>query len=126
MQPPGQYLKEQRELRNFTLEQVSRFTKVKESHLRAIEENRFDILPPATYVKGFLNVYARYLGVDPKEVLLRYQNYLTSLVSPEPNEVNQEITSLKRPVRPWFFLAVMFIQKWVLPSKSTWFAHMHR
>ena len=110
MQSPGQYLKEQRELRNFKLDQVSQFTKVKESHLRAIEENRFDILPAATYVKGFLNIYARHLGVDPKEVLHRYQNYLASLTPAEPIEMRQEITPLKRWVRSWFFFAGMLSQ----------------
>jgi cytoskeletal protein RodZ len=103
MQSPGQYLKEQRELRHFTLDQISQSTKVKESHLRAIEENRFDILPAATYVKGFLNVYARKLGVDPNEVLLQYRNYLASLTPAEPIEMKQEITSLKKWVRSWFF-----------------------
>ena len=111
MQSPGRYLKEQRELRKFTLEKVSQFTKVKESHLRAIEENRFDILPAATYVKGFLNVYARRLGIDPKEVLLRYQNYLASLFPAEPIEMKQEITSLKKWARSWFLLAGIFNQK---------------
>jgi cytoskeleton protein RodZ len=125
MQSLGQYLKEQREFRNFTLGQVSQFTKVKEPFLKAIEENRFDILPPATYVKGFLNVYARHLGVDPNEVLLQYQNYLASLTPAEPIEMRQEITPLKRWVRPWFFFAGMFSQKWAHPLKGTWFAHMH-
>ena len=118
MQSPGQYLKEQRELQNFTLEQVSQFTKVKQSHLRAIEENRYDVLPAATYVRGFLNIYARHLGIDPKEVFLRYQNYLASLIPAEPIEAKQEITSLKKWVRPWFFFAGMFSQKWAHPLKG--------
>ncbi len=126
MQSPGQYLKEQRELRNFTLDEISQFTKVKQSHLRAIEENRFDALPAATYVKGFLNVYARHLGVDPNAVLLRYQNYLTSLTPAEPIEVKQEITPLKKWVRPWFFFAGIFFQKWAHPLRGIWFAHTHR
>ena len=118
MQSPGHYLKEQRELRNFTLEQISRFTKVKQSHLRAIEENRFEVLPSSTYVKGFLNVYARHLGVDPNEVLRRYQNHLASLIPAQPIERKQEPTSLKKWVRPWFFFTGVFSQKWAHPLKG--------
>jgi cytoskeleton protein RodZ len=126
MQSPGQYLKEQRELRNFTLGQVSQSTKVKEPFLKAIEENRFDILPHATYVKGFLNVYAKHLGLDPNKVLVQYQTYLTSLLPVKPAVVNQEIAPLKKRVRPWFLLAEIFGQKWDHSLKGAWLAHTHR
>jgi cytoskeleton protein RodZ len=39
-------------------------------YLRAIESNRFDRLPQAVYVKGFLRSYFRYLGVPEAEKLI--------------------------------------------------------
>jgi len=49
---------------------------VREHVLRAIEEDQYQSSPPATYVKGFLLAYAKYLKLDPNDVLLRYENVL--------------------------------------------------
>ncbi len=43
-----------------------------------MEEDRFDLCPPPFYVKGFLANYARYLGLDPKDILLKYQECMKS------------------------------------------------
>jgi cytoskeletal protein RodZ len=40
MESPGKYLKAERELRNLSLEEVAKFTKIKEDFLKAIEEDR--------------------------------------------------------------------------------------
>lgn len=76
MDTPGKYLKRERESRNLSLKEVSRAIRIKESFLWAIEEDRYDLLPPPIYVKGFLTTYARYLGLDPKEIYQVYQDYL--------------------------------------------------
>jgi hypothetical protein len=39
-------------------------TKIRSKYLRALEDERFEILPAQTYVKGFLRSYAEYLGLD--------------------------------------------------------------
>ena len=80
MDSPGRYLKKERGLRNLTVEEVSKSTRIKENILRAMEDDRYDLCPPPFYVKGFLTSYARYLGIDPKETILRYQE----LVKPPP------------------------------------------
>jgi cytoskeletal protein RodZ len=49
---------------------------VRENLLKAIEEDQYHLLPPATYVKGFLLAYAKYLRLDPNEILLRYERVL--------------------------------------------------
>src|SRR5262249_11093376 len=38
-------------------------TKVRAKYLRALEDEEFEILPSATYVKGFLRTYAEALGL---------------------------------------------------------------
>jgi cytoskeletal protein RodZ len=72
----GKYLKNQRESKKISLREVAKNTRVREHVLRAIEEDQFQLLPPATYVKGFLLAYAKYLKLDPNDVLLRYENVL--------------------------------------------------
>ena len=80
MESPGKYLKAERESRNLSLKQVSESTKIREHLLKTIEEDRYDLLPHAVFVKGFLTAYARYLGLDPKDIILCYQKYVESLI----------------------------------------------
>ena len=72
----GRYLKRERESRNLSLREASKITKVKEPILKAIEEDQYASLPSPTYVKGFLLSYAKYIGLDPNDVLLRYESRL--------------------------------------------------
>ncbi len=76
MDSPGKCLKRERELRNLSIEEVSKSTRIKESFLKALEEDRYDLCPPSFYVRGFLTSYARYLGLDPEGILLRYQEWI--------------------------------------------------
>jgi cytoskeletal protein RodZ len=68
----GQYLRELREQRKMSLEEVSRATRVPIASVERIETDRFDELPGEVFVRGFLKSYARALGVSADEVLARY------------------------------------------------------
>jgi len=108
MESPGKYLKTERELRNLSLEEIAKSTKIREAFLRAIEEDRYELLPSAVYVKGFLTIYVKYLGLDPHDILLRYQNYLKSLTISPPLELQQQIPTPKKRVRPGVFFILAF------------------
>ena len=69
----GQYLKSQRELRQISLEEVAAGTKIGIHLLKALEEDRWDILPAEVFIKGFIKSYAEYIGLDPEDTLLRYE-----------------------------------------------------
>ncbi|HEY8943971.1 MAG TPA: helix-turn-helix domain-containing protein [Polyangiaceae bacterium] len=68
----GQYLREQRESRRMSVEEVSRATRVPVQSVERIEADRFDDLPGEVFVRGFLKSYARALGVSADDVLARY------------------------------------------------------
>ena len=108
MESLGKLLRKEREIRNISLEEVTKFTKIKQHHLKAIEEGRPDLLPHPLYVKGYLNVYAKYLALNPKEIVLRYEAYLKSLVPPEPIELQHQDLDKKRSARPWYSLSFIF------------------
>jgi cytoskeletal protein RodZ len=80
----GKYLWRERETRKISLKEVSKKIKIREQFLKAVEEDRLDLLPSPTYVKGFLSAYARYLGIDPSEVIVRYETALKG--EPAPHE----------------------------------------
>lgn len=54
------------------LEAIAGVTKVNPTYLRFIEEERFDDLPAAVYVRGFVMGYASCVGLDPKLVAKSY------------------------------------------------------
>jgi hypothetical protein len=60
----GNSLRDARARRKIPLGQAEQATKIRGKYLRALEEERFDLLPSETYVKGFLRTYADYLGLD--------------------------------------------------------------
>src|SRR5687768_4596255 len=68
----GQYLRELREERKMSIEEVSRATRVPVASVERIETDRFDELPGEVFLRGFLKSYARSLGVPADDVLSRY------------------------------------------------------
>ena len=93
----GSYLKNQRESKKISLREVAKNTRVREYILKAIEEDRRDLLPPPTYVKGFLLAYAKYLNLDRNEILLRYEGGLKG--EPVKREVVKEEPAKREPAK---------------------------
>ena len=54
------------------LEEIQYITKISASVLTAIEENRFEELPPVTYLRSFLKSYAKILQIDPQKIIDGY------------------------------------------------------
>lgn len=54
------------------LEEIAATTKINEHHLRAIEGNRYEQLPPPVYLRGFLKQIARCLSLDGGHVADSY------------------------------------------------------
>jgi cytoskeleton protein RodZ len=70
----GNTLREARVRRNLTLQQVEEDTKIRVKYVQAMENEDFDVMPGATYVKGFLRTYSAYLSVDPEVILDEYRS----------------------------------------------------
>jgi flagellar biosynthesis protein FlhG len=68
----GPVLRRLREARGVDLHTISQKTKIGIGHLRAIEDERFDLMPAVVYVRGFLVEYAKFLRLDVKRVLDTY------------------------------------------------------
>jgi transcriptional regulator with XRE-family HTH domain len=68
--PFGGWLRRQRELRQVSLREIADVTKISIRYLEALEDDRFDVLPAPVFAKGFLKEYARYVGLDPDEVVV--------------------------------------------------------
>lgn len=103
----GQYLKNEREAKGIKLEHVAEITKVSLNHLKAIEDGRFEVLPGKVYVKGFIKLYARCIGIDP-DALPPVQTAVQPQARPQPAPMAEPRTQTTPAFRP---------QRRVLPSE---------
>lgn len=73
MENLGKYLREHREAKGITLEEIEGVSNISVFYLRALEEGQIHILPAPTFTVGFLRQYARCIGLDQEDVVLRYR-----------------------------------------------------
>ena len=62
-------LRQAREAKSLTLEQVGEITKIKSDHLRALEEGNFDVFSAPVYIRGFVRTYSTLLKLDVPQVM---------------------------------------------------------
>jgi cytoskeletal protein RodZ len=80
----GQVLREARTERGIELSEVERVTKIRVKFLQAMEEDRWEALPAPAYERGFLSIYARFLGLDEQALLDQYTRTVEGADRPEP------------------------------------------
>jgi len=68
----GALLKQVREARGMTLQEVSDTTRISVKYLEAIEGDHYDHLPSATFVRGYVREMARLLELDDESVVAGY------------------------------------------------------
>ena len=73
----GSSLREARMRQNLDFPELEERTKIRPKYLRALEDERFDILPAPTYVRGFLRSYAEALGLDGQPFVDEYNSRFT-------------------------------------------------
>ena len=79
----GEQLKQIREDKNISLEEVANATKISKRYLQAIEEGNYSLIPGQTYVIGIIRNYARYLGLDPNPIVEQY----SKLILPNDDDI---------------------------------------
>jgi len=93
----GPMLRQIREKINIELNEISQVTKIQVRTLEAIENEDYDALPPAAYVRGFVKTYAKLLALDPNKVANEYmERYAESRKGPEKHHVHFRFSRKKR------------------------------
>lgn len=69
----GARLYEERIKKGYTLEEVSKATKIRSSFLSNIEKGEYKKLPSGTYAHGFVRNYAKFLGLPEHELLALFK-----------------------------------------------------
>lgn len=74
----GNDLKKLREAIGIKLEEVFEITRISVSVLDAIENDQFESLPAAIYLKNFLRQYGEILQIDSKRIIEGYTRHISS------------------------------------------------
>lgn len=68
----GERLKREREMREVTVEELTKGTRIGPRFLDALENEQWDKLPGGVFGRGFVRSIARYLGLDEESLLSEY------------------------------------------------------
>ncbi len=116
----GHYLARERELRNIRLEEIAAKTRISLHVLRALESDEWEKLPPRVYLRGFIRAYARHVGLDENEALLRYEDYLQGL------DFFPALTKKQRAARgPLWLVSILLVLALVL-GYLLWWRPLHQ
>lgn len=121
---PGSILRRCREFHGITLEEASETTKIGISYLKALEDDRIREFANQAYLKGFLRIYATYLGLNSVDVARMYDKLFgikseksDAVKTPSPlSRPPRRLISLRKLLFPAILLAVILFT-------ATFFTH---
>ena len=82
----GQKLEEARNRKGISIREASESTKIRGDYLTSFESGNFDLKLPDVYLRGFIRVYARFLGIDPESAV----SDLNVELGVKPNKSNRK------------------------------------
>ena len=113
----GQKLSKARTAKGLSVEEVAHATKLRPDKILALEHDDYSRFPNNAYVKGFLQIYGRYLGVDVRAALSELENpspvsisdyqYLNSAPEKEPERLTYRRKSGKPSLAPLIVFLVL-------------------
>lgn len=96
----GEQFRSAREHKRVSLSKAAASTHIKIQHLEAMESDDFSRMPAPAYAKGFIKLYAEYLGLEPAPLIEEYQARHIGINPPSYNEKPEEpAESLHKSIR---------------------------
>lgn len=92
----GQELREAREARHISIEEIASATKIGTRYLEALETDHLEMMPGEFFIKGIIRTYSRAIGLDGEVVLAKYR--AAGLIG-EP-ERKRHLLSRSEPAKP--------------------------
>lgn len=115
----GERLKEAREAKGYTLEDLQGITKIQKRYLTGIEKEDYRTMPGSFYVRAFIKQYAEAVGLDADEMLALYKDSSSAvevveeeerqMVTPKLSRRNSRSTGQLSKVMPKLIAALFII-----------------
>lgn len=91
----GNLLKEAREAKGLSLDELQSITKIQKRYLLGIEEGNYSAMPGKFYVRAFIKQYAEAVGLDPDQLFEQYKNDIPTTYNEELPEQLSRVQSRK-------------------------------
>ena len=101
----GERLKREREMREVTMDELSKSTRISNRFLEALENEDWEKLPGGVFGHGFVRSIARYLGLDEESLLGEYDLARAEKLPPSPEKPEERIPSPPK----WLPAAVVLV-----------------
>ena len=86
----GNILKENREARGLSLDELQSITKIQKRYLLGIEEGNYSMMPGKFYVRAFIKQYAEAVGLEPDELFEQYKSEIPATYNEElPDQLSR-------------------------------------
>lgn len=123
----GRQLAKARTDKKISLEKASKDTKITQKYLKFIEDEQFNMIPGSVVLKGFIKIYADYLGVDSNALMADLakkikndKNDIPERPKPKTTKIRPEInTDMTMKIMIAACLVVLFIFVGFLAVKYT-------
>ena len=73
----GSILRNTRIKKGEDLDKIVEITKIRKKYIEALESNNFKIIPNLLVAKGFMKIYAEYLGLNVELLLKIFAEHVT-------------------------------------------------
>lgn len=88
----GNRLKQAREEKNISLDDLQAVTKIQKRYLLGIEEGNYSMMPGKFYVRAFIKQYAEAVDLDPEEL---FEEYKSEVPATHKDDVPEQLSRVK-------------------------------
>jgi cytoskeletal protein RodZ len=94
----GKRLKETRDAKGLSLEDVQKITKIQKRYLQGIEEGNYSMMPGKFYVRAFIKQYAEAVGIEPEELFNEYKQDIPATNTEQLPDQLSRVTTKKTTI----------------------------
>jgi cytoskeleton protein RodZ len=105
----GERLKREREMREVSMEELTKSTRISTRFLTALENEDWEKLPGGVFGHGFIRTIARYLGLDEESLLSEYDLARAEKSPPAPPKADERIPPVPKWIPVVAVLAILLL-----------------
>ncbi len=123
MRTVGQVLKEERERKFYSLDEIENSTKIRKELLEALEAGQYQKLPPQTFVQGFIKSYGKFLGLNTEKLLAVYRREFSEVKPRVLESFSNPLDKRKFKITPAKALGSVILTLIVIFFAYLWFEY---
>ena len=105
----GNTLRQEREKRGLSIDQVSNATKISSAYINAIENEDIGHLPKKVYSVGFVRLYANFLSLDAEQFASEFKTKIDTFQRERIVSTNVKLKKAGKQDLSYVFVLILYI-----------------